>query len=204
MIVFLGGMIMDKLKIGEINDALATLFQNEGNFAIFDDLANFAKTQSANTFKNDSYVDAVLLTRYMFRNTKKSARILTGHGGDVEFLNTLQAAFREMLKRAEENFSCVKVIFLANEIPEFITTAFKRFIDSKILVCRALQNHNSKPIRHFMVCDNDMVRVEEPHNVLCRDSKADEIKAKMYFKNESMASAYASVFDLLWEKSTDK
>jgi len=55
-------------------------------------------------------------------------------------------------------------------------------------------------VSHFIVCDSDMVREEEYHDVLTDESSADLIKAKVYCSNRVKADGLSLIFDGIWEK----
>ena len=186
------------LTIGEANEALKKIFEHEGSFPLFDDLATFARRNDSDSFNNDSYVDAVLLTRYMFNHTNESLCMLTGHGGEIEFLETIKKSFVNMLARIREAGQCARIIFLADHVPDFVKNGdFKPFWGTTLKCCTG-RVVGGKPIQHYIVCDSNMVRIEEPHKEITKDSPINVIKAKMYFDSKVIATAHKNAFDSIW------
>jgi len=54
-------------------------------------------------------------------------------------------------------------------------------------------------IPHFIVCDNDMVRDEEPHGPLDDNTNANEVCAEVFFNNHSKARVFSSRFNAMWD-----
>ena len=191
------------LTIGEANDALKKIFEHECSFPLFDDLATFARRNDSDSFNNDSYIDAVLLTRYMFNHTNESLCMLTGHGGEIDFLKTIEKSFARMLERIREAGHSARIVFLADHIPGFIKEGiFKPFWEDKTLKCCTGRVVGDKPVQHYIVCDSNMIRIEEPHAGITKDSPINIIKAKMYFDSKALASAHRNVFDRMWNRLT--
>lgn len=189
------------LTIGDANDALKRIFEHEGSFPLFDDLATFARRNDSDSFNNDSYVDAVLLTRYMFNHTNESLCMLTGNGREIDFLKTIKKSFIGMLERIRKAGKCARIIFLADQVPGFINDGeFKPFVEDGTLKCCTGRVVGGKPIQHYIVCDSNMIRIEEPHQEITRDSPIDVIKAKIYFDSKGIASVRKGVFDRIWER----
>jgi hypothetical protein len=146
-------------------------------------------------FRNDSYADALFLTDIMFEHADKAVRMLTGGGGDG-FIETLAARFEEMLERLQRVGGEVRIIMLSTEIPKFLQQLSERFA-STLRIARAKA---SDKMKHFIVCDTHMVRLEELHDELTPATPASAIKANVTFNDRVQAKVAEDYFDTLWER----
>ncbi|MCX6967649.1 MAG: hypothetical protein NTZ46_07685 [Verrucomicrobia bacterium] len=151
-------------------------------------------TNTKTEFANDSYVDALYLTDLMFRRSTKSIRLLTGPGVDT-FLSALKEPFIEALNRIKKEGGNVRAVILSAELPEWLRELSQQY-QTVFQICRA---RSSKPIKHFIVCDSCMARLEEFHGETNAESSASEIKAQVYFSEPEKAKVFEEHFDSIWK-----
>lgn len=160
------------------------------------------RDESQAPIKNDSYADALELTHFIFSRTKKSLRILTGtYCGD--FLHTLEESFSQAVKNIALLGETVKLILVGiDQDPqksyvlqdlEKLNTSFKDNIEIKTAYV-----DKKDAIKHLIIADDKMVRVEEPHDQLNERSSADKIRADVYLNNETINKIKKSYFDKIW------
>ncbi len=147
--------------------------------------------------KNDSYEDALFLSDIMFENSQKSVKIFTG-GGIEEFIEVLNDQFKKMLHRIKLNNGSVKVVTLGGVIPNALKQLVVEYKETLQVV--AAKAKEGTEVRHFIVCDEKMIRSEEPHGPLTKDSPASDIKAEVYFDNPSKGKFFSDMFDAIWKK----
>jgi len=144
-------------------------------------------------FSNDSYYDALYLTDVMFGRAEANVRLLTGPGADG-FLLALQKSFIAMLDRLQATRGSVRIILLSSELPEWLGQVAKKYVGTLEIFLA----HSVTPIKHFIVCDSRMARLEELHDLITPESKADEIKASVYFNEPTKTKVFEQHFDSIW------
>lgn len=143
---------------------------------------------------NSNYLHGIGLCDAMFKNALKSCRILAG-GGEYSFTTYLQTTFRAMLDRFKHNNGEAKIIVLGGK-----TDLMMEFESEFPEVFQVATATATRPLKHFIVCDDDMVRDEEEHEAIKADTPIDAIRADVYFSNPSMASDFIAIFDAYWNK----
>lgn len=196
-------MINENITVRQVTKIFKQLQELEAEYNVFDKLADFASLNTELPIDNDSYMDALLLTDYMFKRTSNNILMLTGHDNEVCFLETLKDTFIETLERIKNNGGKVKIIFIAESVPESIKTTFEKYYNST-LECIAVKLKNDYPVKHFIACDSRMVREEDIHPTLTDASPANIIKAKMYFNNKTKNQINTSLFNLIWAQVKGK
>jgi hypothetical protein len=144
-------------------------------------------------FDNDSYLDALFLTDIMFRQSRHRVRILSGALADG-FLTTLRASLISTLERVQKNGGFVKVILLSNEAPSMFDELKKQFASTFDFALAKVRGQ----VKHFIVCDSTLARIEEPHEPITPDSPSDIIKAKVYFNEPDQSKKLEDQFDYAW------
>jgi hypothetical protein len=144
-------------------------------------------------FANDSYLDALFLTDVMFTRASRSVRLLTGKGADG-FLKTLSDRFETMLERFAKTEGRVKIILVADVLPAWLTSLVQRFPQVLQVACASA----SRPVKHFIVCDSKMARLEEIHGELHQHTPATDIKARVFFNEPETASVFEGYFEQIW------
>jgi hypothetical protein len=159
------------------------------------EVVNFNVDHNIKTeFNNDCYLDALRLTSFMFGRTHESVRMLTGSSVDF-FLSELDKSFTDALKRIAENQGEFRVIVLGKAI-----NSLKKIRDTHGSVFKFIEAQSSVPLRHFLVCDSNMVRLEELHGPLDLKTEATAVKARVHFCDLIRAKMLEENFDGLWEK----
>ena len=185
---------MDTLTV----EGCQELFQKYGDIFLADTREVVRAIRNSNSddgLTNSNYFHALTLTHVMLEHTSYNFRMLTGPDGD-DFLKCLSNAFRDMLKRVKSVGDKARVILL-DGTPDHILKLKEDFGDVFDFKTAAVVGDES--VRHFIVCDDDMTRIEQPHGrVQCADSAA-SIKAKVNFSDRAKARIYASQFDRLWD-----
>lgn len=190
---------MEKIPtIEEVTKAFNMVMNSDASFSLFNNLADLANKKAEEPMDNDSYWDALMLTRYMFLKTNHSLCMVTGHEAEVSFLDTLSTTFRDTLIRIRESHGKAFIIFIAKSIPQSIRSTFREFLQDNTLKCVAVTLTDPKLLTHFITCDDKMVRIEEYHEPLELSSRADTVKAKMYFNNPARTKMSQDFFNSLW------
>lgn len=150
------------------------------------------------SFANDCYSDALVLTQKMLERTDHNLRVLSGGEADA-FFKLLKTPLRACLERVRANNGTVRIIVVhegAEEMPSpgFLSELAKEFNGVLEVVSACSQTQ----VSHFMVADDNMLRVEEKHGKLTLDSPEDAIRAKVFFDEKPVASGYIDIFDKVW------
>jgi hypothetical protein len=144
-------------------------------------------------FKNDSYYDALVLTEAMLNRSNHRIKLLTGPACDG-FYSALSVHFMNALQRIHNAGGEVKMIILGTCFPPALGELVKKFPGTfQIALAKPLTK-----LRHFIVCDSKIVRVEEYHEELSANSGAHEIKADVNFNNPSQGKMLETYFDSIW------
>lgn len=172
-------------------------YQKFGNDAVYPGyrelISQAVKSGRRLEFKNDSYLDALFLTDIMLQRAEKHIRFFSGAQADG-FLSTLKASFESAIERIQLNEGFVRVVLLSHETPKLFLSFQERF---KGIFDFALANA-SAPVKHFIVCDSILSRIEEPHPPLEPDMPADAIRATVYFNEPDESRRLESQFDYIW------
>lgn len=148
-------------------------------------------------FPNSTLTHALTLTGVMFRHTDCELRMVTGGFGDG-FIECLSDEFDKMLCRLRRNGGRARVVVVdGGEEQEVLRRFTDEFKDT--LLWTPATARGAK-LSHYIICDDDMVRDEEPHGPLSSDTPENEVRADVYFNNRSVASLFAKRFDILWNK----
>lgn len=150
---------------------------------------------------NSNYLHALQLTQLMFDHTDHSFCMLTGDAADG-FLKCLQSSFRKMLERIAIRGGKARMIVLSEGQASDSTLKEHRLRFEGVFDYLTVRKPSTVKLRHFIVCDNEMVRDEELHEPLNQESSANEVKAKVHFKNENVAKVFTMKFDSLWKGIT--
>ena len=149
-----------------------------------------------NCIQNHSYLDALLLTEEMLDNTRHSFRMLTGVGADL-FIDALHTPFIRALDRIQGTDGTAQVILVNAEKPDSLKQLEEQYPDTFEVRLGAAKAPNE--LNHLIICDDGMVRIEEPHAPLTRDSSVNDVRADVYFDNSLMAEGKIAYFDAAWE-----
>ena len=149
---------------------------------------------------NDSYFDALCLTHVMLDRSLFDVCILTG-GGAEAFCNTLQRPFLAAAERLKQLGGKIRMIILNHDMPvQFLDEAKKKYPD----VFDFILAKGPSGVRHFMVCDSRMLRLEEAHEKISIVSLASTIHAQVYFNNPQLAKNQHALFDAVWDRFRGK
>jgi hypothetical protein len=162
---------------------------------------NRCKCKPGEAISNDNYFMALCFTNRMFEATQKNIRMLAGNDGN-DFIGLLSVNFLKAMERIKQNKGFAHIILITEKIPEFLKslkTKYGQYLDFK--QARLLPGQN---IKHFIVCDENIVREEEIHEPLTENMSADTIKASVYFNNLAKGGIKASEFDGIWEALSTK
>jgi hypothetical protein len=167
--------------------------------APFEDLVgSLIETGYDKSFNNDSYFDALWLTHHMLNRTYNNFSMITGAGGD-NFLSALEQPFEDALERIKSTGGKARLIILNHEKAGGLCFLNKMVAKHKGAFAFAL-GASTRLIRHFVVCDRKMARIEEPHEELTEASPASVIRAKVNFNDPQTAAIYDSFFSTVWER----
>ena len=147
--------------------------------------------------RNDNYYHALFFTDYMFRSTEHYLKMLSGSQGDG-FLSVLKKSFEDALKRITRNRQGEVQIILVNcDISQSLQLMMDRYPALSVTLAKSAKNEN---VSHTIICDEYMVREEEPHKELTGDSDVRAIKAKVFFNNKDRAKIASESFDSIWKR----
>jgi hypothetical protein len=159
------------------------------------EVINFMIERNIKTeFSNDSYLDALTLTEIMFNRSNSSICMLTGAKGDG-FLETLKKPFCEALDRIKENKGFVHIVAISP-----INTCLNELQRRYSGVLKVIPARVTGQIKHYMVCDSKMARMEEIHGNLDETTNADAIHARVCFNDPVQAKILESDFNSLWKR----
>lgn len=175
------------------------LYRNHGDVFLQDtrDVVNVIREKGQSRgLKNSNYFHALTLTHVMLEHTSSAFRMITGADGD-EFLGCLDNAFRDMLERLRQANQKAKVILLDGE-PKYLSGFRDDYSDVLEYELATVAEDNT--VNHFIVCDDDMSRDEQPHDPIDNDEDASTIKATVDFSNRAKAGLLAARFDRIWRQ----
>lgn len=187
---------MSELTVG---DVLKRFKQEGSGTALKEALASVGKTPSTTPLNNDSYADALPLSEAMFLRANRSIDILTAGGCD-KFLEALSDSFNGALRRIKKVGGTVRIILLDSTDKLKVDPQFDGTI--KYAFARVEGDPKASNIRHLIICDDNMLRDEEPHAPLTLNSAASEIKADVYLNSTVHAKMKKEYFNSLWERLT--
>lgn len=144
---------------------------------------------------NSNFLHALSLTHLMFHHADRRLEMVTGGCGDG-FIQCLKQSFLSMLDKIRASGGTARIIVIDGDCSQLNTWAAGAYKDV-LQIVRA----SAKPgvrIAHFIVCDDDMVRDEEPHGPLTDTTDANQVKAQVYFHNHSKARIFSSRFSAMW------
>ena len=193
---------IDEITIEKANE----IYIEQGAAFYSDDAAMVAIIQSTGwdgAMKNLNFLHALSLTGLMFDTTKANFRMLTGQACDG-FVEILNEKFIALLQRLKEIGGKARIIVVdaKKDEPSFLKNIIERFPDT-LKVERGRSGANVK-IEHFIACDGHMLRKEKYHDPITNESMASDIKADVYFQNESETVMAEDTFDIIWNKLSNK
>ena len=136
----------------------------------------------------------------MFERTSKTLRVFCGK--DIAlFLETIGKSFYDCCERIRNNGGSIRIVSQVSnkdkkdthsKLSEFAKKIRSEFqgIDLQGKVTEADEDTN-----HYIVCDSKMLRIEDLHKPLTKDTLANNIKAKVYFDNPGLAKDYEDFYD---------
>jgi len=146
---------------------------------------------------NSDYSHALYLTDLMFQDTSKNIRMLNGISEGCDWLEALRDNLVAALKRIERKHGgFLKAILVGKgAAPDSIVKLRKEFKDTVQFVTAT----SPKPIKHFIICDDCMLRSEELHGPITPDTASDNIHASVYLNSPPRAKEKAEEFDMIWD-----
>lgn len=150
------------------------------------------------SFSNDCYSNALVLSQKMLSGVNRDLRVLSGNEGD-SFFKLLQPYLKEALDRIKIAGGKARFILVndTNE-PAREPATLMRLAGEYPEVLEIVQALCAQPVAHFMVADDNMIRVEEKHGVLTPESLETEIRAKVFFDEKPVAKGYINLFEKIW------
>jgi hypothetical protein len=151
--------------------------------------------QRGTELSNSNYLHALQLTSLMLSHTSASL-VIFGGSTTNGFISVLEEQFRKTLTKLREVSGKARIIIInAEKDHETLDKLLVEF-PATLSVAYGISDHEEQ-LGHYIVAD-DMVRIEEPHKRLTKDSSANDIKARVVFNNRPQASRYTSLFDSIW------
>lgn len=144
---------------------------------------------------NNDYSHALYLADLMFQDTSKSIRMLNGISEGCDWLEVLRGNLVAALKRIQRNDGFLRAIFVGEGVaPDSMIELRKEFKGTVKFVTAT----SPKPIKHFIICDDYMLRSEELHDPITPDTTSDKIQASVYLNSPVRAKEKAEEFDEIW------
>lgn len=153
------------------------------------------KSHFSSALSNANFLHALVYSELMMRHTDEEFLMVTGGSGDG-FIACLKDTFLEMLSRLKASGGKARIVVVdGSDTNEVLEQYQKQFSDTLEYVSATSKGSQ---ISHYIVCDGDMVRDEEPHGTLADSDAANIIKADVYFYNPGVADVFRSRFNRLW------
>lgn len=154
------------------------------------------------SFSNDCYSDALVLTQKMLNRTRKSLRVLSGSEGD-SFFRLLERHLLEALNRIRDAGGKAQFVFIEEDGQDFTMPETLKKLETEFEgVVELYTAHSDRLLAHFMIADENMIRVEDKHGKLRPTDPETAIKAKVYFDEPQVAKGYINLFDKIVKKLT--
>ena len=145
---------------------------------------------------NNDYSHALWLSNLMFQGTSKNIRMLNGISSGCDCFEVLKDSLAIALQRIERCGGYLKAIFVGEgDIPGSIVQLREEFGDTIQFITAT----TSKPIKHFIACDDNKVRLEELHDRITPDMESDQIKASVYLNSPARTRETIEKFDTIWD-----
>lgn len=153
------------------------------------------KDDPESPLSNNNYCHALFFTDYMFRDTFRHIRMLSGGNADG-FLNILTNSFENALKRITTNKGFARVILITEELPAALMRMAEKYPVLKLIPVTVTEKAK---VSHRIICDDNKLREEQYHNKLTDDSSVNEVVADVYFNSSIKAQLATENFDKLWD-----
>lgn len=189
-----------RMKIMTIREVIDN-YKTEGVKSIgkdYRDLVDIVRNEEAHDVEipNSDYSHALYLADLMFQDTSKSIRMLNGMGAGVYCLDVLKNSFIGAVERIKKSEGFLRAIFVGeSDAPEIVVNLHKKFGGTAQFVTAT----SPKPIKHFIICDDYMLRLEELHDPITPDTPSDKINASVYLNSPPRAKEKAREFDEIWD-----
>lgn len=189
-----GKRMANMKKISEVQE----MYTNDGPNAVDQDYRHLVEIirryQIDEPIPNSDYLHALYLNELMFNASRRTVRMLNGPSKDG-WMKVLFASIEAMLKRIKNaGKGKVRAIIFGDEEPKTLTVLKRSYGD--ILKCLVIDS--DVQLRHFIVCDSRMLRLEDLHDPLNIDMDTRCINAEVYLDNPVRAKAAEDYFDALW------
>ncbi len=145
---------------------------------------------------NNNYLHALFYTDYMFRHSQRTIRMLSGDEGDG-FLSLLKSSFETALERIKKRAGFVQLILVDSEVSQFLSSLKTRYQDTLKII--PATTREGRPVSHMIICDEHMLREEQPHVRLDDKTDAGEVKAQVYFNSTVKTRLAIKSFDDIWK-----
>ena len=162
-----------------------------------DVIKSLVKSGYPKPIPNDCYADALFLTDIMLEHTERSFRMLSGQSGDG-FITTLETNFKKMLVRLHEVGGKAKVILIRRPGQAAQTrklNELQKEIPGVLEFATGVAEHD---LKHYIVSDSQMLRLEDVHPPLTDETPADAIKAQVYMDAPVRAKMQEESFESIW------
>jgi len=144
---------------------------------------------------NSNYSHFLYLTELMFQGTSKNICMLNGMRTGCDWLDVLQGSLTGAIERIKNNGGSLRAIFVGeSDAPQSIVDLHDKFRDTVQFITATA----TKPIKHFIACDNHMLRDEELHKPITPEMDSREIKATVYLDNPAETRIVIEKFDTFW------
>lgn len=168
---------------------------------------------TANEFvKIDTFIHALLLTDLMFSKTNYNLRIFSGHN-IAEVLIALENSFLNVCENIASHEGKVRIItainpqtyektraklkMVADNVRQQIRDKINREIDLWC-TCYFMEPDEVMSPPHFIACDSKMLKIEDSHLPLTKDSDIPGILSQFYFNDADKSKLFEKRFDDLY------
>jgi hypothetical protein len=115
--------------------------------------------------------------------------------GNVGWLDVLKDSIIGAVERIKQSGGSLRAIFIGEgDAPKAIIDLHNKFGETIQFITAT----TTKPIRHFIACDNHMLRDEEIHRPIIPEMNSNEIKATVYLDNLPETRIAIEKFNTIW------
>ena len=155
----------------------------------------FIKYRLKEEIPNSNYLHFLYLTDLMFQNSTRRIWMLNGPGKEG-WLDILKQNLDDAIGRIKKAKGTLRAVFLSEKLPQTIVDLQSKYGNTVVQLATA---KGSPGLGHFIVCDDRMLRLEQPHEELTPDMDSDKIVASVYLNNPFKTEAVANYFSSIWE-----
>ena len=158
-------------------------------------------TNSSEIFGNFSPEHAGYIIAQFISKAERSIEILSGCFADTFYENiAIEPLLERAAERLKEKKGQIRIITInginCEKLKSMTDRINRKTADSVIYIPARCKD--PKSVNHFMVVDDKLYRLEEPHEIKFDGETPDYVKAEVCCNDPQKASALRSRFDSIW------